>query len=71
MYVCNQTDMYGFKSLLDNQDLSLFQEQLDKIERFLTSVSINRKNTKALLLLEGVSGTGKSQIVMDYIGKTK
>jgi len=71
MYVCNQTDMYGFKSLLDNQDLSLFQEQLDKIERFLTSVSINRKNTKSLLLLEGVSGTGKSQIVMDYIGKTK
>lgn len=71
MCVLNRSDKYGFKILLDVQDASLFQEQYHKINRFLESMVTNRKHTKALLLFEGPSGTGKSQTVMDYIGKIK
>ena len=71
MYVLNRSDIYGFKHLLDVYDVHLFQDQFNKIDRFLTSVRTQRKKTKALLLLEGVSGTGKSQTVMEYIGKNK
>lgn len=71
MRMLTSTDMYGFKYLLEMQDTSLFQKQYNKIDKFLANVHTNRRNAKVLVLLEGVSGTGKSQTVMDYIGKNK